>query len=101
MRNLSILITLLLFISCKETTAQKEKQRKEQPKKEVNGAKLHFAKMEANALKETYKGIETKNGKVNNLFPIRSTGVSTKPIENAANFFLNSLSSKQKKQNII
>lgn len=95
MKNTLFIIMLSLLIGCKETTAQKEKQSEKQNKK-VNGAKLHFAKMEANALKEPYRGIETENGKIENLFPIHSTGVSTKPMEDAANSFLNSLTSTQK-----
>lgn len=99
MKNTLFLIILSLLIGGTETIAQKKKQPEKQNKK-INGAKLHFAKMEANALKENYRGVETENGKVENLFPIHSTGVSTKPIENAANSFLESLTSKQKNRTL-
>lgn len=56
----------------------------------------HFKNIENEALSQEFKGIETSQGKEENLFPIKATGVSTLPIKNAADTFLNSLSEKQK-----
>jgi len=62
---------------------------------EINTAKKRFADMEARALKEVYQGIFNENGKIHDLFPIYSTGVSTEPIVTAAELFLNSLTAYQ------
>ncbi len=50
--------------------------------------------MQANS-QGTYRGIFSEEGKIANLFPIRSTGVTTKPIVDAAKAFLHSLSQEQ------
>ncbi|GLU44582.1 hypothetical protein Musp01_22060 [Muricauda sp. NBRC 101325] len=65
---------------------------------EINPVKDRFAKMEADALKEPYIGIFSRENDSTNLFPIRSTGVSTLPILQAAQVFLNNLSSSQIKR---
>jgi hypothetical protein len=52
---------------------------------------------EVKGLAEPYKGITTSDGKrVTNLFPIRSTGVSTAPVRRAAEAFLASLTKDQR-----
>jgi len=48
--------------------------------------------MQSNALQEPYKGIFTSSNEESNLYPIKSTGVSTKSIINAATKFIKSLS---------
>jgi hypothetical protein len=58
--------------------------------------KRRFAEMEMAALAEPYEGISTTEGIQQGLFPIRSTGVSTEPIREAAENFLNKLTAKQR-----
>lgn len=58
--------------------------------------KKYFANQEAEALTEEFRGIETNSGKISDLFPINSTGVSTKPIRIAANSFISGLTEEQK-----
>jgi hypothetical protein len=95
--NMKITIISLLIIlvfGCKQSTGQKEIENKV----EINTVKDRFAKMEANALKEAFRGVVTEDGKVLDLFPIHSTGVSTIPIQKAAEHFLSSLTYDQKKR---
>lgn len=56
-----------------------------------------FKDMEAKALKESFRGIATEKGKESGLFPIKSTGVSTEPIQKAAEIFLSDLNLQQQK----
>ena len=58
----------------------------------------YFSNLETEFLKEDFRGIETSEGKVKGLFPIRATGVSTLPIKEAAVQFLTSLDADQKEQ---
>lgn len=103
MKKTLIIVLLPLFFACKQKTdqevtqktVQKEVDNKQEKKVVVNGAKKYFAEMEANALKETFRGVETENGKVLDLFPIQSTGVTTAPIQEAAEHFLNGLTPDQ------
>jgi hypothetical protein len=53
---------------------------------------------EARGLAEPYKGITTDGKVVAGLFPIRSTGVSTEPVRNAAAAFLAALTPEQRKK---
>lgn len=95
---ISLFLAFLLF-SCKQRAVQSEtKNDHNQVKETLTGPKKHFADMEAKALKEAYKGIITESGKIENLFPITSTGISTLKIQNAASLFLKSLTSEQKKK---
>ena len=54
------------------------------------------ADAERNGLAEPFKGITTNGTVAPGLFPIHSTGVSTEPVRNAAERFLNSLTAKQR-----
>ena len=54
--------------------------------------KKRFADIEVKALAEDFRGIQTSKGKQKGLFPIRATGVTTKPIVDAANAYLALLS---------
>ncbi len=94
-KNLIIFFLLSIISSCKQKTIQKETETTTDNIEEVNPVKERFAKMEADALKEPYIGIFTEDGKTTDLFQIRSTGVSTLPIQEAAENFLNSLSPSQ------
>lgn len=51
-----------------------------------------------NPFVESYRGITTDGSRKKNLFPIRATGVSTAPIVNSAEQFLESLSSEQREK---
>jgi hypothetical protein len=58
------------------------------------------ARMEANGLKEPFKGITTNGTVAPNLFSIRSTGVSTEPVRAAAAAFLTSLGETLRKKTV-
>jgi len=60
----------------------------------------HFEKLENQALEEQFRGIETSEGKIDSLFPINMTGVSTAPIKVAAETFISKLTNKQKKKTL-
>jgi len=85
------LILILLIVGCESAKAQKEQTNQDEKTEEVNPVKLRFAKMEAEAIKEPFIGIETYQGKVTGLFPVHASGVSTEPIQKAATHFLSSL----------
>ncbi|WP_229719262.1 DUF3500 domain-containing protein [Winogradskyella schleiferi] len=98
MKHIIILILLLGCIGCKEKAEQMENTNATDTVEEVNLVKDHFAKMEADALKEPYAGIFTEKRDATDLFQIRSTGVSTLPIQKAAEIFLNDLSPSQRQR---
>ena len=98
MKRILILLLFLLLLSCKQVPAQIPNDPKTDEKQELSGAKKFFAEMEAKALSEPFRGIETENGKESGLFPIKSTGVSTVPIQKAAESFLSSLTQEQKQR---
>jgi hypothetical protein len=54
------------------------------------------AEAERRGLADPFKGITTAGNPVTGLFPIRSTGVSTAPVRNAAVAFLDSLTAEQR-----
>jgi hypothetical protein len=56
------------------------------------------AQFNTRALDEPFKGITTDGNVVPNLFPIRSTGVSTEPVAAAARAFLAALSAEQRSE---
>src|SRR5687768_1199614 len=58
------------------------------------------ARMESTGLKEPFKGVTTNGTIVPNLFPIRSTGVTTAPVRTAAAAFVASLSAEQRRQTL-
>ena len=98
MKKIITLLILPLFIGCKQVPAQKPNDAEASTKQELTGAAKYFAEMEAKALSEPYRGIETENGKELGLFSIKSTGVSTAPIQKAAELFLNSLTKDQQEK---
>ena len=53
--------------------------------------------MEAKGLAEPFQGITSDGEVVRGLFPVRSTGVSTAPVREAADRFLTTLSAEQRK----
>ena len=58
------------------------------------------ARMESTGLKDPFKGITTNGSVAPNLFSIRSTGVSTEPVRNAAAAFLKSLDEPQRRRTL-
>lgn len=82
--NILGLIILLPWLSGASTNSYQENQ-------EALKWKKFFDDMEVQAIAEPYKGIRGKNGIETGLFPIRSTGVSTRPVVEAARNFLDSL----------
>lgn len=59
-------------------------------------ASERFAEREREALAEDFIGVRTSDGLQDGLYPIRSTGVSTAPIVDAAGAFLGALSEEQR-----
>ena len=59
-----------------------------------------FAQRENEALAQPYDGIYPESGKTADLFPIRTTGVNTKPIQKAAESFLRSLDDNQRDRTV-
>ncbi|WP_349352550.1 MULTISPECIES: DUF3500 domain-containing protein [unclassified Flagellimonas] len=95
MKNILIVLILWTVFGCRHKEVQHENAKTNENPGEVNPVKERFAKMEAEALKEPYIGIFSEEGDSNNLFQIRSTGVSTLPIQQAAEIFLRNLSASQ------
>lgn len=95
-KKIAFILLLSIILSCKQKTVQNGIKKTKENIEKVNPTKVRFAKMEEDALKEAFKGVLTENGKTNDLFQIRSTGVSTLPIQQSAVKFLNSLTSSQK-----
>jgi len=58
------------------------------------------AQMEATNLNNDYKGVTTNGEIVEGLFPIRSTGIDTKPLISAADAFIATLSDAQKQDTL-
>lgn len=83
-----------LLMCCKQKVLQ------EKEKDEPVDYGTFFKDMEARALKESFRGIETENGKELGLFSIKSTGVSTEPIQKSAELFLNSLTQDQQQKTL-
>ena len=58
------------------------------------------ARAEAAGLADPFKGVTTNGEAVPGLFPVRSTGVSTAPVQHAANAFLSSLTADQRQRTV-
>jgi hypothetical protein len=63
-------------------------------------ARQATARWEARGLAHEYTGIHTRDGLIADLFPIRSTGVSTEAVRQAAEDFLTGLDAEQRKRTI-
>jgi len=91
-------IMTIMFITLELVSMQSSGQdivRNDLKRTEVNSVKQRFAEMEVKALTEAYQGIFSEKGRIPDLFPIYSTGVSTEPIVAAAELFLSSLNGNQ------
>ncbi|MBU3823063.1 DUF3500 domain-containing protein [Flavobacteriaceae bacterium XHP0103] len=97
-----ILIPIIIGISsCKTKQSNKSADQETEFKTDFEVDENSFMmKMQSNALQEPYKGIFTSSNDEHNLFPIKSTGVSTKPIINAAVKFIKSLSNRQAEKTV-
>ncbi len=95
MKKLMPLVLFALLICCKQLPDQKNVEAAKVEKEEPNRLMAFFAGLQAKALQEKFVGVMTENGKELDLFPIRSTGVSTKPIQGAAEHFLDLLNTEQ------
>lgn len=93
MKKAALLLFATIFCACSSTV--KEGNNSKTDLEEANPAKVYFAKMEADALKEPYRGVFGDTASVDSYFPIRSTNVSTAPIVTAATSFLNGLNPAQ------
>ena len=103
----SVLLIGVLFVLISCNAQNKKEHKNEDPKndlkKEVKEEQKQrklsgFEKRELEYLKTPYQGIFTEDGKQEGLFPIKSTGVSTLPIINAATAFLDGLTTAQKER---
>ena len=95
MKKFLPLILLTFFMACKQAPDQKKIEVPTAEKEEPNGAKAFFADLQAKALQEAFKGVMTEKGKEMGLFPIHATGVTTKPIQDAAENLLRVLNAEQ------
>ena len=95
MQKTLLIILIVIFFGCKQKSSQEVCNSDEPKATEAKDWKQHFAEMEINALKKPYRGIFTEDETYENLFPIQVTGVTTKPIVDAARTFLSSLNTDQ------
>ena len=58
------------------------------------------SRMESTGLADPFRGVTTNGTVVPNLFPIRSTGVSTAPVRTSAEAFLKSLNTEQRRKTV-
>lgn len=95
-----IFIFGLLTLGCKEAKQQNEVKTEvpSELKKESEKRMSPFEKMEIESLKTDFYGVTASHGKEENLFPLKSTGVSTLPIKLAGEVFLASLTNDQLKK---
>ena len=98
MRKTLILLLVPIIICCKQQVDQKANEPQKEEKKEPVNWGTYFKDMEEEALKESFRGVETENGKELGLFTVKATGVSTKPIQKAAELWLNSLTQDQQQK---
>jgi len=77
-------------VSCSSAFAQSDYS------KETLAVKKRFSAIEDAALADPFVGVTAESGKQLDLFPVRATGVSTKPLAESALFFLSTLTQAQK-----
>lgn len=99
MKKITFILILSLAIGCKQAPSQdKVADNPPNTSNDQGGPTAYFAKLQADAIQEAFEGITTDKGKETGLFPIRTTGVSTQPIKEAAEQFLNAMSLSQKER---
>lgn len=90
-------ISLLLFTTAFQCSTGLSQQPPESPAERF---RRMSREAETRGLAEPFKGITTDGKVVPNLFPIRSTGVSTEPVRKAAVTFLDGLKEEQRKKTL-
>lgn len=102
MKSIILIGSLLCLLSCQSQNKTEVKNTKnETPAKKEESRQLSgFERHEIDYLKTPFSGVFTSKGKKEGLFPQKTTGVSTKPIVNAARQFVESLSTEQKQNTI-
>lgn len=102
MKQFIILILVFTFLGCdsqQKANENTENKVEKEVKKDKKERKLSgFERHELEYLQSPYRGIFTDKGKEDGLFPIKSTGVSTRPIVVAAKTFLDGLTPNQKEK---
>tara|TARA_R110000765_G_scaffold16474_1_gene46266 strand:- start:5870 stop:7084 length:1215 start_codon:yes stop_codon:yes gene_type:complete len=99
MKKITFILILSLAIGCKQAPSQdKVVDNSPNTSGDQGGPTAYFAKLQADAIQEAFEGITTDKGKETGLFPIRTTGVSTQPIKEAAEQFLKAMSLSQKER---
>ena len=98
MRKIIFLIVIVLIASSCDLQKEKKENLETKNEKETTDSNKFFDRQETENLQNEFVGIKTSEGIENDLFPIKSTGVSTLPIKIAAEKFLISLSGKQLKK---
>lgn len=86
------IIMIILSNGCSQVNRQDGHAETDQ---EENSARAYFAKMEADALREPYRGVFAGNDSLEGLFPIKATNVTTAPVVEAAVRFLEALNADQ------
>lgn len=95
MKKIIILLIVPILFGCKQIKTEVKAEDKKEDVPDLSGIIKHFADLETKSLAETFEGIFIEDGKIEDLFPIQATGVSTVPIMNAADQFLKSLNAEQ------
>ena len=85
-----VLLTLVACLISTSVFAQSDYS------EETLAVKKRFSGIEDAAMADPFVGVTTESGKQADLFPIRATGVSTKPIVESALAFLSTLTQAQK-----
>src|SRR4051812_6152584 len=84
-RLILILLLVMINMSIKKADAQPP----------LGALTERFAKLDSENINKPYEGVITSKGIEKGLFPIKSTGVTTKPIKLAGELFLKSLTKAQ------
>lgn len=103
MKKIIFTLTVVLSIlSCKQVkkteTAQEKFEQKQPPKR--GGMGNYTDDMNKTLEGNPFAGIFTSKGKQNDLFPIKSTGVSTEPVVKSAQTFVNSLDEEEQEKTV-
>lgn len=95
MRNLIAACLVLAAAGCATPPAPPAAEQPFGYVAEQLAVKTFFTQRQERALAEPFKGLATKDGKRDGLFPVRATGVSTAPVSEAATAFLATLRPEQ------
>lgn len=93
--NKTVYLTIIVLVAFGCDLQKRKEKNTEEITQEQMGP---FHSMERENLKEPFVGITPSVGKQEGLFPLKSTGVSTLPIKEAGEKFLESFTKQQKKE---